>query len=71
VSEKDIVPMRAEEVRVLMAAEPIMKRLGLSLFCLRCHAKGEKDGVEARSNDSVSEVTIRCGCAVRRYVRLD
>jgi len=65
----DRIAMTRHEVMGLIAIEPILKRLGLSLYCLRCHARGEKDGVRADNDITASELVVQCGCATRVYRR--
>jgi hypothetical protein len=36
--------MSRREVDLLIAIEPVLRRLGLSLYCVRCHAKGIQTG---------------------------
>lgn len=61
--------MSREEVGAMIEIEPILAKLGLSLFCLRCHAAGRADGVKAANAPSDQEWIIECGCTLRRYRR--
>ena len=47
-SRPDRVPMTRAEITALIHIEPVLRRLGLSLYCLRCHGRGQKDGVPRR-----------------------
>jgi hypothetical protein len=55
------------EVELLIAIEPVLRRLGLSLYCLRCHATGQPDGVRANNAPDDKELVVECGCMTRRY----
>jgi hypothetical protein len=55
------------EVELLIAIEPVLRRLGLSLYCLRCHATGQPDGVRANNAEDDKELVVECGCMTRRY----
>ena len=68
-TELDTIAMTKPEVQALIAIEPILRRLGLSLYCLRCHANGDPDGVRANNATDAPELVVTCGCAVRRYIR--
>jgi hypothetical protein len=59
--------MSRREVEQLMAIEPVLRRLGLSLYCIRCHATGQPDGVRANNAPDASELVVECGCMTRRY----
>jgi hypothetical protein len=63
----DKIHMTRHEVTALIDIEPVLKRLGLSLYCLRCHARGEKDGVRAMNHPDDPELVVECGCTVRAY----
>lgn len=63
----DKIHMTREEVRLLIQIEPVLRRLGLSLYCLRCHARGERDGVRALNHPDDPEWHIECGCTDRIY----
>lgn len=63
----DKVHMTREEVVAMIKIEPILRRLGLSLYCLRCHAMGQKDGVRALNHPDDPELKLECGCTVRAY----
>jgi hypothetical protein len=63
----DKVHMTRDEVRLLIQIEPVLQRLHLSLYCLRCHARGEKDGVRAMNHPDDQELKLECGCTVRAY----
>jgi len=69
VNYPDQIQMSRHEVLAMIAIEPILRRLGLSLYCLRCHARGEKDGIKAGNDITASTLTIECGCATRIYQR--
>jgi hypothetical protein len=62
--------MSRKEVELLMAIEPVLKRLGMSLYCVRCHAKGIPDGVRANNAPTDHELVVECGCMTRRYKNL-
>lgn len=62
--------MSRKEVEQLMAIEPVLRRLGLSLYCLRCHATGQPDGVRANNSPDAKELVVECGCMTRRYQNL-
>jgi hypothetical protein len=66
-SELERVQMTRHEVQLLIAIEPVLRRLGMSLYCLRCHAKGIPDGVRAMNAPEAREVVVECGCMTRRY----
>jgi hypothetical protein len=59
--------MSRKEVELLMAIEPVLRRLGMSLYCVRCHAKGIPDGVRADNTPGAKELVVECGCMTRRY----
>jgi hypothetical protein len=63
--------MMQREVNLLIAIEPVLKRLGLSLYCVRCHAKGIPDGVRALNAPGDTELVVECGCMTRRYKNLE
>jgi hypothetical protein len=64
------VSMTREEVQTLIDIEPVLKKLHLSLYCKRCHARGMKDGVSAKNHDSDSAWSLECGCSVRTFRRM-
>jgi hypothetical protein len=66
----DRMEMTRKEVTLLIAIEPVLRRLGLSLYCLRCHANGNPDGVRAGNHMTDPELVIECGCMTRRYKNL-
>jgi hypothetical protein len=63
----DRIAMTRDEVLALVRVEPVLQRLGLSLYCLRCHARGEKDGVRALNGPDDPELVVECGCMIRAY----
>jgi hypothetical protein len=63
------VTMSRQDVRAMIEIEPVLQRLGLSLFCLRCFNAGRPDGVRCANGDEDTVWTIDCGCCSRRYVR--
>ena len=68
-AKPDQIPMNRSEVMALIAIEPILKRLGLSLFCLRCHGRGQRDGVRCDNDPTDKVLRVECGCCVRVYHR--
>jgi hypothetical protein len=64
---QESVEMMKREVDLLIAIEPVLKRLGMSLYCVRCHAKGIPDGVRALNHPADKELIVECGCTTRRY----
>jgi hypothetical protein len=66
----DRMEMTRKEIQQLIAIEPVLRRLGLSLYCLRCHARGIPDGVRAANNETDPELVVECGCMTRRYKNL-
>ena len=62
--------MSRKEVDLLIAIEPVLRRLGLSLYCLRCHATGQPDGVRANNAKDDTELVVECGCMTRRYTNV-
>lgn len=66
----DRLDMTKREVLLLIAIEPVLKRLGLSLYCLRCYANGDPDGVRADNHETDRELVVECGCMTRRYRNL-
>ena len=68
-SRPDRVPMTRAEVTAIIHIEPVLRRLGLSLYCLRCHGRGQKDGVRANNDPSDKEYVLECGCCTRVYHR--
>jgi hypothetical protein len=63
----DRMDISRHEVHLLIAIEPVLRRLGLSLYCVRCHAKGIPDGVRADNSETDKELVVECGCMTRRY----
>jgi hypothetical protein len=68
-ADLDVLAMTRDEVQQLIAIEAVMKRLGLSFYCLRCHARGIPDGVRASNDPQAKELVVACGCMVRKYHR--
>jgi hypothetical protein len=69
-TDLDRIEMTRQEVQLFVAIEPVLRRLGLSLFCLRCHARGIPDGVRAANSPDANELVVECGCMTRRYKNL-
>ena len=65
----DVMAMTREEVQQLIAIEPVMKRLGLSFYCVRCHRLGIPDGVRASNDPQARDLVVECGCMVRKFIR--
>jgi hypothetical protein len=61
--------MTRAEVSALISIEPVLRRLGLSLYCVRCHGRGQKDGIRAANDPSDKEWVVECGCCERIYHR--
>ena len=61
--------MTRDEAEMLIRIEPVLKKLHLSLFCTRCHAAGEPDGVRAANSASDAKWLVECGCSVRMHQR--
>jgi hypothetical protein len=61
--------MTREEIQMMIDIEPVLKKLHLSLYCRRCHAMGEKDGVQAKNHMGDADWRIECGCTVRTFQR--
>lgn len=59
------IEMTARDAQLLIDIEDTLKRLGLSLYCRRCHALGNSDGVRARNAPGDSRWLVECGCTVR------
>lgn len=57
--------MTERDVQLLQAIEDTLKRLHLSLYCQRCHALGNADGVRAANHPNDATWTVTCGCSVR------
>ena len=69
IADLDVLAMTRDEVQQLIAIEAVLHRLGLSLFCLRCQARGIPDGVRANNDPQAKELIVACGCMVRKYQR--
>ena len=65
----DKIQMRRDEVAALIRVEPVLQRLGLSLYCIRCHGRGDPDGVRALNGPEDPVWTVECGCMIRAYQR--
>ena len=65
----DRLQITRHEVMGLINIEPILKRLNLSLYCMKCHAQGRPDGVRANNSESDAELIVECGCTTRVYSR--
>lgn len=59
------IDMRESDARLLAALEDPLQRLSLSLFCPRCHALGNPDGVQAKNHPGDATWTVTCGCTTR------
>ena len=68
-SRPDRVPMTRAEITALIHIEPVLRRLGLSLYCLRCHGRGQKDGCRADNSPTDTEYMLECGALRRIYHR--
>jgi hypothetical protein len=68
-STPDKLAMTRREVQLMIAIEPVLKRLGLSLFCVKCQALGLPDGIRAGNDLHATELVIECGCTTRVYNR--
>jgi len=62
---KGEIEMSEHDAKALIGIEDTLKRLGLSLYCQRCHALGNPDGVRAANHPGDSTWTVSCGCSVR------
>lgn len=50
-------------VAALAILEPLLKEQGLSLYCVRCHAIGQPDGLRGLS--APGAYILECGCSRR------
>lgn len=64
------VEMDGREIATLIEIEDVLRKLDLSLFCLRCHSAGLNDGVRCQNHPTDHTWTVECGCSVRTYRRL-
>jgi len=62
---KGEIEMSERDAALLSAIEDTLKRLGLSLYCQRCHAFGNPDGVAAKNHPDDPTWRVECGCTVR------
>lgn len=59
------IEMSQRDVELLQAIEGTLKKLHLSLYCQRCQALGNPDGVRAANHPNDTTWTVTCGCSVR------
>jgi hypothetical protein len=57
--------MTQADSEALIRVEQTLKKLNLSLFCTRCHALGNPDGVKAANHPSDHTWLVECGCSLR------
>ena len=69
IADLEVMAMTKDETQQLIAIEAVMRRLGLSFYCIRCHGLGLPDGVRASNDPQAKELVVSCGCMVRKYVR--
>lgn len=50
-------------VAALAILDPLLREQGLSLYCMKCHALGQPDGVRGLS--AAGEYILECGCSRR------
>lgn len=63
------VEMTREDVEALIRIDPVLKKLNLSLFCLRCNGLGNPDGVRSVNGLGDSKWLVECGCSIRMHRR--
>jgi hypothetical protein len=64
------VEMTDAEVHVMIEIEPVLKKLGLSLYCERCYESGVgAGGITCKNHPTDHTWTIECLCSVRTYRR--
>ena len=59
------ISMNAKQVRALMDVEPVLRQLGLALYCENCYNIGLKDGVQGDFNAERGLTVVECGCTRR------
>jgi hypothetical protein len=68
--QRALVPMTLGDVQAFSRIEPILKRLGLSVYCVRCWGTDTSEGGVVASNDPTdATVRISCDCSDRVYRR--
>ena len=65
VTKPQVKALSLAQAQSLATLEPLLRELGLSLYCMRCHGLGMPDGVQGNNDPKGDKVEINCGCSHR------
>lgn len=66
-ARQKVQALSGDEVRWLMDAEPMLRKLGLSFYCPNCSRLGLADGVRGNNSVTADTYVVECGCTARKW----
>jgi hypothetical protein len=64
---KQVQSLTRAQVKALIDLDPLLRSLGLSLYCVNCQRLGLPDGVQGDNDPNALTLKVTCSCTDRVF----